>query len=130
MNREEDIKRMLDNGFTYTDISKFYNVSRQAIQDYCKKRGLQRKPFNVDLPKVKSEIQLLKESGKEWCQACHSVDVPLIKNGSNGGLVCRPCQAKKMNKYYHTQYGRVSMIKSKIKYEARKKAEKALLHKA
>lgn len=129
MNREEEIKRMLANGFTYTDIAKFYNISRQAICDYCKKRGLKRRPFDNSLPKEKSEIQLLRESGKEWCQSCHAVDVPLIKNGTDRARLCRPCNAKRINKYYHTQHGKVSMVKSKIKYYKKKKAEKALKNK-
>jgi predicted transcriptional regulator len=129
MNREEEIKRMLKNGFTFKQIADFYGITKQAIHNYCKRKGLERKPFDKYIPKVKSEIQLLRESGKEWCQSCHAVDVPLIKNGNSGGRMCRSCNAKRMKKYYHTQHGRVSITKSKIKYYKKKKAEKALINK-
>lgn len=128
MNREEEIKRMLANSFTYKQIGDFYGVTRQAIQDYCKKRGIE-KPPKVVLPKVKSELQLLKESGTPWCNHCHAQNDTVTTNGKKGHL-CRKCNSERMNKYYHTRGGRVSIVKSKIKYEARKKAEKALLHKA
>lgn len=127
--REEEIKRMLSNGFTYKQIADFYKISRQAIHDYCKKRCLKRRPFVSSLPKEKSELQTLKDSGKKYCQTCHAVDVPLSKNGGKSSMICRICNAERMRKYYRTQHGKVAIVKTKIKYEKRKKAEKALLNK-
>lgn len=115
------IKQLLEEGNTFAEISrhKDVGVSRERVRQIAKAEGWKRRPFFNSLPKVPTELQLLKASGKPWCQKCKVQDVEF------SGRLCNPCNSKRANDYYHTDKGKEAINRAKANYAKRKKGEES-----
>lgn len=122
LTRDEEIITLLANRvITLKEVGRMYSISGERVRQILKNSGVAKMKKVI----VKTPIQLLKESGKAWCSKCKAQDVPLLKKSKNKKYnkqyyMCRPCQAKICNNYYHTINGNLAINKAKAKYNEQK----------
>lgn len=118
-NRIREYKELMEMGFRYSDIAKKYEVSRQAIECFCKRYGIQKKPFMNEFDLLPGKNTQLRQLNKPYCNSCYAIDIPLMKHSFTHNkqyYKCRPCNAASQRKYYSTTNGKKSMQESKKKY--------------
>lgn len=105
--RDREIATLFMNTPTlqYSEVGRMYNLSRERIRQIVARYDVSRSR-KQDVVKDKTELQLLKESGLNYCGSCHATDKPLMKATFNHGKQyyrCRDCNNTRCNKYYHAK---------------------------